>query len=556
MSLNRRAAPYFKILPVLALLVATPVGAQETVQGSVYHDRNRNQKLDPGETGIEGVSVSNGRTVMQTDEDGRFVLPVHEGDALFVTKPSGYMVPTDEFYRPQFYYLHDPDGTPDSLNLRYPGVDPTGPLPESVNFPLYRQETGSTFRAVALADPQARTHEELRFIREDVVDELLNTDAAFGLTVGDIVHDDLGLYARQSAIVGQIGIPWWRLPGNHDMNYQAASDEHATETYKRTFGPTNYSFEYGNVHFIALDNVQYKGKRKSFRYSGSYRGYLTKEQLGWIREDLRSVPTDKLIVVATHIPLRTYAAGDTTSNWRPGTTNLQALLRILDAYRVYSISGHDTSNNWHVYLDDDDGWAGSEPFHHHVLSEVRGGSWQGPVDARGIPAAIMADGSPNGYYFLHFEGNDYIARFKAARQPANRQMRVSIFQPSGRHRQAHASQWSPPTLFVNVFDGGPRTTVRYRIDGGKPKLMERTIENDPFVDRLHRQYDDTAEVSVEPEPSSHLWKSPLPRDLGPGTYSITVMSKNEFGQRDTTAVVIEVQEPSSTDGSESDVGLN
>lgn len=525
-------------------VLAPTVHGQEVARGRVYLDANQNQQYESDEQGISGVSVSNGRTVVQTGTQGRYKIPVQAGDVLFVTKPAGYAVPVDEHNRPQFYYIHDPEGTPDSLDLKFAGIEPTGPLPEAVNFPLHPAEKQTSFTALAFADPQAGTHEELRFVRDDVVDEVLGTDAAFGITVGDVVADNLALYPRHSRIVGQIGIPWWRVPGNHDMNYQVPSDEHATETYKRHFGPTNYSFEYGNVHFIALDNVQYKGQGESFRYSGSYRGYLTDEQLGWIKEDLASVPTDKLVVVATHIPLRTYAVGDTTSNWRPGTTNLRALLDVLDKYKVYSISGHDTSNSWHVYLDEDDGWSGPGTFHHHVLAEVRGGSWEGPRDDRNVPAATMEDGTPNGYYSLHFNGTEYEAQFNPAHRPSDRQMRVTVHQSTGRHRQMHAGQWSPPTLFVNVFDGGPNTTVQYRIGDRDPVSMERTIEKDPFMERLYRRLKGTDEAIAQPEPSSHLWKSPLPSSLGPGAHTVTVVSENEFGTTDTTSTVVEVQAPS------------
>jgi hypothetical protein len=529
----------FICLPAVFALDAT---SRETAQGTVYQDVNENQQRDPGEEGIPGVSVSNGRTVVQTNDDGQYALPVREGDFLFVTKPAGYMVPVDEHNRPQFYHLHDPDGTPDSLDLKFPGVEPTGALPDSINFPLYRQKAETSFRALAFADPQAGSHEDLRFVRGDVLDEVTGTDAAFGITVGDIVQDDLSLYPRHLRNVGAVGIPWWRVPGNHDMNYQVPSDEHATETYKRYFGPINYSFEYGDVHFIALDNVQYKGQGESFEYSGIYRGYLNEEQLAWIEEDLASVPKDKLVVIATHIPLKTYAVGDTTSSWLPGTTNLGALMDALSEYSVYSISGHDTSNSWHVYLDDDNGWTGPGTLHHHVLAEVRGGSWEGPRDDRDVPAATMEDGTPNGYYTLYFDSTDYEAQFKAASRPSDWQMRVTVHQPTGDELQAHVDQWSPPSLFVNVFDGGPKTTVQCRIGDRDPVSMERTIENDPFMERLYQRVEGTPEAMARPEPSSHLWKAPLPSDLQPGTHTVTVMSVNEFGQTDTTSTLIEVKE--------------
>lgn len=514
--------------------------AQETARGVVYLDANLNQQRDGGEAGLEGVSVSNGRDVVQTDAEGRYAVPVREGDVLFVTKPAGYMVPVDENNLPQFYYIHDPDGSPDSFDLRFPGVAPTGPLPERVNFPLHEQAVGSDFTAVAFADPQAADHEQLRFVREDVVNELIGTGAAFGITVGDVVNDDLALYPRHNRMVGRIGIPWWNLPGNHDMNYEAPSDEYATETYKRYFGPPSYSFAYGDVHVIALDNVEYAGKGKSFPYSGAYRGFFTQEQLDWIRADLRAVPKDKRIVIATHIPLRTYAVGDTSSSWLPGTDNLAQLLDVLEGYKVYSISGHDTSNSWHVYLDESDGWAGPGVFHHHVLAEVRGGGWAGPRDVQGVRAATMEDGTPNGYYFLRFKEAAYEARFKPARMPHEYQMRMTVHQPTGENQQVHAGQWQPPQLYVNVFDGGPRTTVQYRIGDGPSVSMERVITIDPFVARLHDRHAGTPSAMPAPEPSSHLWKAPLPASLEPGAHAVTVTATNEFGVQHQTSMVLEI----------------
>jgi hypothetical protein len=530
---------------LVALLVGqwalpAPGAAQDTARGVVYLDANRNQARDAGEPGLEGISVSNGRDVVQTGAEGRYELPVHEGDILFVTKPAGYMVPVDEDNLPQFYYLHDPDGTPDSLNVRFPGVAPTGPLPAAVNFPLYEQGVGSDFTAVAFADPQAADDEELRFVRDDVVNELIGTDAAFGITVGDVVNDDLALYPRHNRIVGRVGIPWWNLPGNHDMNYEAPSDAYATETYKRYFGPTNYSFAYGDVHFIMLDNVEYAGKGKTFPYSGAYRGFLTKEQLEWIEADLRTVPKERRIVIATHIPLRTYAVGDTSASWLPGTDNLKQLLGVLDGYKVYSISGHDTSNSWHVYLNEDDGWGGEEAFHHHVLAEVRGGGWAGPRDVRGVRAAPMADGTPNGYYFLDFDGEAYNARFKPAHLPPGRQMRITAYQPAAQHEQLHAGQWAAPQLFVNVFDGGPRTTVRYQVGGREPVRMKRVIAADPFMERLHARLEGTPDAVAAPEPSSHLWTAPLPQDLPAGAHAVTVTATNEFDVRHEAAVALEI----------------
>ncbi|MFB6249166.1 MAG: calcineurin-like phosphoesterase C-terminal domain-containing protein, partial [Salinibacter sp.] len=112
----------------------------------------------------------------------------------------------------------------------------------------------------------------------------------------------------------------------------------------------------------------------------------------------------------------------------------------------------------------------------------------------------------------------------------------------------HAGQWAPPKLFVNVFDGGPRTTVRYRVEGGRVRSMERTVRIDPFMKRLYRRREGTSAAVARPEPSSHLWSAPLPSDLAPGAHTVTVTSNNEFGRTDTTSTVVEVQAPAEAPG--------
>lgn len=106
-----------------------------TATGTVFNDANGDQKHDPGEVGIKGVLVSNGREVTQTDAQGRYRLPVDDGTVLFITKPSGYAVPVNDEQLPRFFYIHQPEGSPEALGLEFPGVAPTGLLPPAVDFP-------------------------------------------------------------------------------------------------------------------------------------------------------------------------------------------------------------------------------------------------------------------------------------------------------------------------------------------------------------------------------------------------------------------------------------
>ncbi|WP_168199787.1 calcineurin-like phosphoesterase family protein [Citricoccus sp. SGAir0253] len=533
-----------------AVAAATTTG--ETAEGIVYNDLNENNQRDADEPGVPGVAVSNGLDVVTTDENGAYRLPVDEETILFVTKPNGYMVPVNDVQLPQFYYLHYPNGTPHEL--RYGGIAPTGPLPDSVDFPLVEQEDSDVFDALVFADPQTRTSGEIEELRKDLVNELKGSDATFGLTVGDVVNDPLHLFPEHNAAVAEIGIPWWNLPGNHDMDYDAPSDEHATDTYKSVFGPTNYSFDYGQVHVVAMDNIEKVGS--------GYRAHLSEAQLAWLANDLALVPEDKLVVLATHSPLRTGATSSNRLNLND--ESLHGLFEVLgDRKHVYSFSGHDTSNSWQMYLGEEEGWTGAEPFHHQVLAEARGGGWgTGPIDDRGVSAADMADGNPNGYYTMHFDGADYTPRYKAASLPADFQMRLSFSGgasgkthlptgPSGsgefaepvtyHPRDWDLERWQAPTLTANVFDGGERHTVEVSIDGRAYEPMTHVApQNDPYMTHLFQQFTGTPEQPARPEASSHLWTAPLPTNLSPGTHTVTVRSTDPYGQVSTSKTDIEI----------------
>ncbi len=516
----------------------TTGGASEaTARGVVFEDQNGNGARDGGEPGVEGVAVSNGLEVVQTDGEGRYELPAWDNMILFVSKPNNYEVPVNEAQLPQFYYLHYPEGSPE---LEFGGIEPTGAIPNSVDFPLLPTEAQDRFDAVAFADTQTTTNEELSYLRDDVIAELIGSSALFGLTVGDVVNDNLALYERHNDLVSQIGIPWWNLPGNHDVNFDALSDEHATDTFKRIFGPTYYSFDYGQVHFVALDNVDYLGAAE-----GGYRGFISQEQIAWLENDLSFVPEDKLVVIATHIPLTTDAVDRTE---RLVTVNLPDLLAVLEGReRLYTLSGHDTSNSWQMYLDHEHGWNGPEPLHHQVLAEVRGNGWSGPKNEHGLPATTMEDGNPNGYYILSFEGSKYSTRFKAAGEPEDYQMRIMLEQEtSGRNQlspdQFEVAAWQAPQLVVNVFDGGERHQVEFRLNDSDFQPMQHTLRADPFMeDRYLRYLGTDGEVST-PNPSSHIWVADLPESLEPGVHTVTVRSTDPYGQVSEASQVFEVDD--------------
>jgi len=530
------------------VLPGTPL---DTARGTVFLDRNGNGLLDRGEPGIPGVSVSNGLDVVQTDRRGRYGIALPPESILFISKPAEYEVPVDENNLPQFYYTHYPAGSPPVAEWLFPVIEPTGPLPESVDFPLLPGRRVREFKVMGFADTQAGTDEEEDGIREDIVAPIVNNPygAAFGFVAGDVVNDNLALFPRHNEIMGKIGIPIWNVPGNHDTNEESPSDRYATQTYSRYYGPTDFSFNHGEIHFIGADNIDNGDVDRP-----SQGCVLNARQLQWLRNDLRSVPRDKLIVLVTHCPLITYALDSNGERYALGgninTINLAEIVEILKPFpRVYAIAGHDTSNSWKVELNHTHDWHG-EWFLSHTLAEVRGNGWStGPRTERDTRTVNMQDGNPNGYYVMTFAGTRVQPKFIPGKGDPNRSMRI-VLDPlplgtrdpaTGKVLAINRGPLAPDTkLIVNLFDGGDQDTVQLSLDGGPWTKLANVLRNDPFQDRQFLQYQGTEDAVGRPEPSSHIWELPLPADLAAGVHTVEVVTRDNFGQRAADSFSFEV----------------
>jgi 3',5'-cyclic AMP phosphodiesterase CpdA len=232
---------------------------------------------------------------------------------------------------------------------------------------------------------------EVDFIRDDVVNALIGAKAAFGMTTGDIMFDDLSLYPRLNRIIGQIGLPWYNIGGNHDLNYEAPGAKYSRETFKRTYGPPYYAFEYGGVLFLMLDNVNYFGFDPAKpRGGGKFEGRIGERQLAFIGNMLKEFPADGLVVTCMHIPLRNYLDPKEPAT---NTVDRTDFLKLISGRpNTVSLAGH-THTTEHHYFGAEDGFAGPSPHHHHVLTAVSGSWWSGPYDHRGIAVADSRDGS-------------------------------------------------------------------------------------------------------------------------------------------------------------------
>jgi hypothetical protein len=539
------------------LSIALLVPAAETARGVVYEDLNNDGQHQDSEPGVPAVLVSNGFDVVETGADGRYRIAIEVGDTLFITKPGGWAVPSSPEELPRFYYHHVPNGAPSGRRPRYRGIDPSGPLPQSIDFPLTRRPEPTRFTSIWFADTQPQTKDEVEFIRDDVVAELIGTDAAFGITLGDITYDDLSLFSRLSRNIAQIGVPWYNVPGNHDINKLAATDAESLHTFRRHFGPSYYSFDYGEAHFVVLDTVRYEGTSLGSDDpdplgSGPYVGGIGDRQLAWLANDLRQVPLDRLVVLAMHIPL--YSEIDPDEPKINVAEREQVFEILAGRAHLLALAGHMHLAEHH-YFDYDEGFAGPVPLHLHTLSAVCGNWWSGPLDERGVPTSLQRDGSPRGYYLMYVDGTEAEVRFQASGKPADYQMRITLDsgfpRPSVdtrrdyRHGELLGNRFDMSQLYstrvlVNLFEGGPKSTVEYQIGGGPATEMHRVVRTDPFVEELFQREGESMKSWVEPLPTTHIWEAPLPDGLQPGAHTITVRAIDEYGRTYTEHKLFEI----------------
>lgn len=502
--------------------------AQETAHGRIYLDQNKNGRFDAEEPGIPSVLVSNGEEVVASRSDGSWQLPVRAGQPLFVIKPSGYQSPLTENQLPYYYYWHQPQGSPDT---EIPGLAPTGLLPGCINFPLYWQEEPERFEVLLFADPQARGMKEVNYVSHDVLEECMGTDAAFGITLGDIVADDPALFKEISESTATIGIPWYYVFGNHDHNRDVSEDEFRDETFNRFFGPSTYAFEYGKVVFLVLRDIHYS---ENGRYTSRY----TESQLRFAKNYLEKVPLEKRVVILQHAPI-------------VRTEGREELFRLLEGRpHTLSFAGH-THTMRHVFLGPEHGWQGDSPHHHFINATVSGSWWVGLKDETGIPHATMNDGAPNGYSLVTFDGTDYRIRFKAARRPSSYQMNIHL--PD----DIPARQLKNTLVIANVFAGSEKSSVSMRI-GTAGSWIPMTFDprEDPLNTWMHSldayleqtlpdgtRLDEGLGWKMDPpQVSGHTWSALLPANLAIGTYRLEVLTRDQFGQEYRSYRIFRVRE--------------
>jgi hypothetical protein len=525
------------LLLLISCISLTTSSLADTVTGIVYNDANRNGRLDKKEKGVSDVAVSNGYDVVLTDRKGRYQIDINTNDILFITKPSGYAIPQDDNSIPRFFYIHSPEGTTGDETRKYPGLQPTGSIKGDINFPVYQYKEPDDYDVILVSDPQTGTKEELSYFRDRIVAELVDYKAAFGITAGDIVFDDLSLLPAYREIIAQAGKQWFNLPGNHDISYTAPDDERSLDTFKRYLGPAYYSFNWGKAHYIILDTIIYNGTDPSQKNSsGGYKTKLDERQMNWLRADLVHVPGNKLVVLVMHNPLD--SIGD-SSHGGP-VENRMEIINLLSGFENVMIIGGHVHGTQHVYFDAEDGYSGKRPLHLQILTAASGTWWSGTKDETDIPHATQLDGTPNGYHIMSVRGDKCHIRYKAAGKPDDYQMRISIEKMPEKEAYSTVpiSMISHLQIVVNLFDGGEKSIITCQVDNNETFLLSKEVKTDTFA---FKSYEKAGMfISGIETPSSHIWTGTFKDELKSGVHKISAKAIDEYGKEHHDIALFEV----------------
>lgn len=272
------------ILPI-CLLFSIPVCSQsfDKIQGTVFHDKNNNSIRDKNEEGIADVSVSDQVQVVKTDAAGHFEILNSKGFGfVFISQPLGFKA----------LHWHQ------KVTLEKTAYD----------FALMSSTHATSFTFLHASDTHIseKSLDRMQKLRE-IVDA---TKPDFVLITGDLVKDALrvsekeasGYFELYKKEIEKFSVPVWNIPGNHEIfgierHLSLVSKTHplyGKKMYQHYLGPNYFSFNYGGVHFVGLDDVDFEDLW--------YYGHVDSTQLNWLKADLANIPATTPVITFNHMP--------------------------------------------------------------------------------------------------------------------------------------------------------------------------------------------------------------------------------------------------------------
>lgn len=415
--------------------------------------------------GLKRIPVTDGQQIVLTDTNGNFsFLSNTNRKFVYITQPTGYQINQLENGSANFFRKID-----------------TTKNSNEFHFKLLKNEiSDEEHNFLVLADPQIQNKYEatqlLTVATPDFVKTIkeINNPNTFGIGCGDLVFDKLELFKDYNQSIKNTNVPFFQVIGNHDMDLNVRSDEMSSTTFESLFGPTYYSFNRGEIHYVVLDDVFFIGQKKK------YIGYINEEQLAWLEQDLKLVTPGSTVVLSVHIPTftgapRRYPERDTAGAI---VSNREHLYKLLKPFNTHIMSGHTHFN---------DNIVAKNRFE-HCHGTVCGAWWSGP---------ICWDGTPSGYGVYKAKGSKLSWYYKSIGKDKNHQFRVY---KKGEHPE-HLDKWC-----LNIWNWDPAWKIAWYEDGIKKANVSKITALDPLSIKLHTGPElPIRRTWVEPDLNDHMF---------------------------------------------------
>ncbi len=465
----------------------------ETVQGelAMLRDSIRGTVTDTAGVAMAGVVVSDGVECVKTDSLGRYSMHRHQ-DArwIYYTVPAYCEVPVhnDSTDRTAMCYQPLVEGDsiynftltrlPDGAEREYRMIVIGDPQATNTINPYY---TGPDDNAVKQSDVWRFTHETMADIAA-TIDSLPADMPVYGLSMGDDVqyyggyNDSLELQMRQA--MGATRMRLFSVIGNHDQDGKTVY----RNKWEETWGPTDYSFDRGNDHYVCFNNcVFYTGSRY---YSP---GELTDVQMAWLEQDLQLADSSKRVILCYHIPLTfgnspisdAPSLGLESEPAHHASSRLSRIMTLLDKFR----GGYELfCGHTHFAINHEIDFDGRHILE-HCHAAACGAIWQSNVNICG---------TPNGYYVYAVADTLMTCRYKGTEWRTEQQM--TLFRADTKFNgDSYAADWEleedKGVLVANVFNADSRWKVVAVEDGVEHEMTRLSGQGqDAFSAGYHHKY--------------------------------------------------------------------
>lgn len=315
--------------PALAL-AQKPAADGTTIWGKV---------TTPDGQPLEGIVVTDGLQCVKTASDGSYAFKSDMSKVRFVylSLPSDVVIPTRAGV-PQFF-------------RRIPHEAPAA----SADFVLEKREAPKDYTVMMIADPQVRQYGvdgSMETWRDRVAPDAEAfrascTGDVYSINLGDLVYNNMFAWDDYMDIAASINCPTFNVIGNHDYDQQTLFEISQGDVYYETYvGPTRYSFDIGDLHYIVVNDIMYDRPSVKSKY-----GYgLDDETYEWLCSDLSFVPKDKIIITCSHAALFKSPNASPHGSHSFYHRHYADYLALLSSYRkVYSWYGHYHTNFYYNY---------------------------------------------------------------------------------------------------------------------------------------------------------------------------------------------------------------